>query len=56
MVTEPTIRDALISVVQAPLDGKDSPIFKIVDENDKVLLKLEGEQTEEIKPFPEGRF
>lgn len=54
LVTEPTIRDALISVVQAPLDGKDSPVFKIVDENDKVLVKLEGEQTEEIKPLPRG--
>lgn len=54
LVTEPTIRDALISVVQAPLEGKDAPVFKIVDADDKILVKLEGEQTEEIKPLPRG--
>lgn len=54
LVTEPTIRDALISVVQAPLEGKDSPVFKIVDDNDNELIRLEGVQTEEIKPLPRG--
>ncbi|CAM6573657.1 hypothetical protein LEADMM271B_14710 [Leclercia adecarboxylata] len=54
LVTEPVIRDALISVVQGPLEGKDAPVFKIVDGNDDVLVKLEGEQTEEIKPLPRG--
>lgn len=54
LVTEPSIRDALISVVQAPLEGKDSPVFKIVDDNDNELIRLEGEQTEEIKPLPRG--
>ncbi|GAB4592128.1 hypothetical protein ETAR_17310 [Edwardsiella tarda] len=54
LVTEPVIRDALISVVQAPLAGKDAPVFKIVDDNNQVLVKLEGEQTEEIKPLPRG--
>ncbi|EPB6465836.1 hypothetical protein ACQUW4_000408 [Cronobacter dublinensis] len=54
LVTEPTIRDALISVVQAPLEGKDSPVFKIVDDNNNELIRLEGEQTEEIKPLPRG--
>lgn len=48
------IRDALISVVQTPLEGKDSPVFKIVDDNDQIVLKLEDEQTEEIKPLPRG--
>jgi len=54
LVTEPSIRDALISLVQTPLEGKDSPVFKIVDENDNELIRLEGEQTEEIKPLPRG--
>lgn len=54
LVTDPMIRDALISVVQAPLEGKDSAVFKIYDENGNELLKLEGEQTEEIKPLPRG--
>ena len=54
LVTEPVIRDALISVVQGPLEGKESPVFKIVDGNDEVLVKLEGDQTEEIKPLPRG--
>ncbi|CAH5162323.1 hypothetical protein ACR90R_23820 [Klebsiella pneumoniae] len=54
LVTEPVIRDALISVVQTPLEGKDSPVFKIVDDNDQIVLKLEDEQTEEIKPLPRG--
>ncbi|MER1978329.1 hypothetical protein [Pseudocitrobacter faecalis] len=54
LVTEPVIRDALISVIQAPLEGKDSPVFKIVDENDQVLVKLEGEDTEAIKQLPRG--
>lgn len=54
LVTEPSIRDALISVVQAPLEGKDAPVFKIVDDNGNELIRLEGEQTEEIKPLPRG--
>lgn len=54
LVTEPSIRDALISVVQAPLEGKEAPVFKIVDDNDNELIRLEGEQTEEIKPLPRG--
>ncbi|HBW4601537.1 TPA: hypothetical protein ME601_004211 [Klebsiella pneumoniae] len=54
LVTEPVIRDALISVVQTPLEGKNSPVFKIVDDNDQIVLKLEDEQTEEIKPLPRG--
>jgi len=54
LVTEPVIRDALISVVQAPLEGKDSPVFKILDASGKEIIRLEGEQTEEIKPLPRG--
>ncbi|MBN6029234.1 hypothetical protein [Pantoea ananatis] len=54
LVTEPVIRNALIEVVQAPLEGKDAPIFKIVSESGDVVLKLEGEETEEIKPIPRG--
>lgn len=54
LVTDPAIRDALISVVQSPLEGKDDPVFKIVDGNGKEIIKLEGEQTEEIKPVPRG--
>ena len=54
LVTEPTIRDALISVVQSPLEGKASPVFKIVDDNNQEVIRLEGEQTEEIKPLPRG--
>lgn len=54
LVTEPSIRDALIAVVQAPLEGKKEPVFKIVDENNKELMRLEGLQTEEIKPLPRG--
>ncbi len=54
LVTEPVIRDALISVVQTPLEGKTSPVFKIVDGNGQVIVKLEGEQTEEIRPLPRG--
>lgn len=54
LVTDPVIRDALVSVVRAPLDGKDEPVFKIVDNEGEELLRLEGEQTEEIKPLPRG--
>ena len=54
LVTEPEIRDALISVVQSPLEGKTAPVFKIVDNNGDEVIKLEGEETEEIKPLPRG--
>ncbi|KKI48972.1 hypothetical protein XK97_00830 [Obesumbacterium proteus] len=54
LVTEPVIRDALISVVQAPLEGKDAPVFKIINQDGEEVLRLEGEQTEEIKPLPRG--
>ncbi|WP_256632923.1 hypothetical protein [Enterobacter hormaechei] len=54
LVTDPVIRDALVNVVRAPLDGKEAPVFKIVDSNGEEILRLEGEQTEEIKPLPRG--
>lgn len=54
LVTDPTIRDALISVIQTPLEGKQSPVFKILNEKEEEVLRLEGVQTEEIKPLPRG--
>lgn len=54
LVTDPEIRDALVKVVRAPLDGKDSPVFKIVDSAGIEVLKLEGDETEEVKPLPRG--
>ncbi|MBF2790609.1 hypothetical protein ISN40_10340 [Enterobacter asburiae] len=54
LVTDPVIRDALVNVVRAPLDGKEAPVFKIVDSSGEEILRLEGEQTEEIKPLPRG--
>ncbi|MBP1015915.1 hypothetical protein J8628_03205 [Serratia fonticola] len=54
LVTDPTIREALISVIQAPLEGKDEPVFKILNENNEEVIRLEGSQTEEIKPLPRG--
>lgn len=54
LVTDPSIRNALIDVVQSPLEGKDDPVFKIVGSDGGVVLKLEGEETEEIKPIPRG--
>jgi hypothetical protein len=53
-VTDPEIRQALVNVVRAPLDGKERPIFKITDDNGEEILRLEGEETEEIKPLPRG--
>ncbi|WMY72752.1 hypothetical protein RHD99_14865 [Buttiauxella selenatireducens] len=54
LVTDPTIRDALISVIQKPLEGKQAPVFKILNENEEEVIRLEGVQTEEIKPLPRG--
>ncbi|WP_447214193.1 hypothetical protein [Enterobacter ludwigii] len=54
LVTDPAIRNALIAVVQKPLEGKDSPVFKIVDSKGKEIVRLEGDETEEIKPVPKG--
>lgn len=54
LVTDPTIRDALVSVVRAPLDGKENPVFKIIDSEGQEVVRLEGEQTEEVKPLPKG--
>ncbi|EEW9257292.1 hypothetical protein ACN63T_004802 [Escherichia coli] len=54
LVTDPEIRQALVNVVRAPLDGKERPIFKITDDKGEEILKLEGEETEEIKPLPRG--
>lgn len=54
LVTEPSIRQALINVVQSPLEGKDDPVFKIVGPDGDVVVQLEGEETEEIMPIPRG--
>lgn len=54
LVTDPEIRNALISVIQAPLEGKDEPVFKIVNERGDEVIRLEGEQTEEVKRLPRG--
>lgn len=54
LVTEPSIREALIDVVQSPLEGKQNPVFKIVGEDGDVLLQLDGDETNEIKPIPRG--
>ena len=54
LVTDPEIRAALVNVVRAPLDGKDNPVFKIVDSECSEILVLEGEETEEIQPLPRG--
>jgi hypothetical protein len=54
LVTDPEIRQALVNIVRAPLDGKERPIFKITDDNGEEILRLEGEETEEIKPLPRG--
>jgi hypothetical protein len=54
LVTDPNVRQALINVVRAPLSGKDDPVFKIIDEKGNTVLKLEGEETEDIKPLPRG--
>lgn len=54
LVTDPDIRQALVNVVRAPLDGKDSQVFKILDESGQEIVRLEGEETEEVKPLPRG--
>ncbi|MBG0543536.1 hypothetical protein I4O68_03210 [Enterobacter hormaechei] len=54
LVTDPEIRQALVNVVRAPLDGKERPIFKVTDENGEEVIRLEGEETEEVKPLPRG--
>lgn len=54
LVTDPDIRDALVSVVRAPLEGKASPVFKIIDSEGEEVIKLEGGQTDEVKPLPRG--
>lgn len=54
LVTDPEIRDALVSVVRSPLEGKENPVFKIVDSEGQEVLILEGEETEEVKPLPRG--
>ncbi|EPY4496972.1 TPA: hypothetical protein ACTW3A_001584 [Klebsiella quasipneumoniae subsp. quasipneumoniae] len=54
LVTDPVVREAIVNVVRAPLDGKDNPVFKVVDSNGEEVIRLEGEQTEEVKPLPKG--
>lgn len=54
LVTDPEIRQALVNVVRAPLEGKENPVFKILDENGDEIVRLEGEQTQEVKPLPRG--
>ncbi|HCD5407655.1 TPA: hypothetical protein OME37_002297 [Klebsiella michiganensis] len=54
LVTDPEIRQALVNVVRAPLDGKTNPVFKILDQEGNEVLRLENEETEEVKPLPRG--
>lgn len=54
LLTDPEIRQALVNVVRAPIDGKANPVFKILDKEGKEILRLENEETEEVKPLPRG--
>ncbi|HHJ4617890.1 hypothetical protein M8448_01720 [Citrobacter freundii] len=54
LVTDPEIRNALVNVVRAPLDGKEGAVFKVLNEDGIEVVRLEGEETEEIKPLPRG--
>lgn len=54
LVTDPEIRDALVNVVRTPLEGKAGAVFKILDEEGTEVVRLEGVETEEIKPLPRG--
>ncbi|MBO8132472.1 hypothetical protein IM678_01210 [Dickeya fangzhongdai] len=54
IVTDPEIRDALVNVVRAPLDGKQNPVFKIIGEDGEEVLRLNDEETQQVKPLPRG--
>ncbi|EON7027233.1 hypothetical protein BHI28_RS23350 [Escherichia coli] len=54
LVTDPEVRDALVNVVRAPLDGKQGAVFKVLNDEGEEVVRLEGSETEEIKPLPRG--
>ncbi len=54
LVTDPEIREALVNVVRAPLEGKAGAVFKVINEEGEEVVRLDGEETEEVKPLPRG--
>ena len=54
LVTDPEVRDALVKVVRAPLYGKQGAVFKVLNDEGEEVVRLEGSETEEIKPLPRG--
>ncbi len=43
-----------MNVVRAPLDGKQGAVFKVLNDEGEEVVRLEGSETEEIKPLPRG--
>lgn len=53
LVSNPDIRQAMNEVITQPLMGKNSPVFR-VEVNDKEVLKLENDDTQEFTPLPKN--
>lgn len=54
LVTDSEIRDTLVNVVRVPLNGKEGAVSKILNEDGAEVIRLESEETEEIKLLPRG--
>ena len=51
LVANDTIRKGMNEVITQPLSGKSAPVFRI-EVNDKEIVRLEGEPTQEFTPLP----
>lgn len=51
LVANDTIRKGMNEVITQPLAGKNAPVFR-VEVNDKEVIRLEGEPTQEFTPLP----
>lgn len=49
LVTDPTIRQAMNTLIQRPLEGKEEPIFKVISGDKEVIIK--GDETESFTPL-----
>ncbi|MGU0759733.1 hypothetical protein ACSEPY_06235 [Pseudomonas aeruginosa] len=52
LAVDKKVRDALHSVVQAPVAGREGASFKVLDDKDNTVLEIEEEEVSDYSPLP----
>ncbi|EPO7850310.1 hypothetical protein ACM79J_16245 [Pseudomonas aeruginosa] len=52
LAVDKKVRDALHSVVQAPVAGREGASFKVLDDQDNAVLEIEEEEVGDYSPLP----